>query len=798
MDIKAIIEKLLDKYAKERTIKLVELPARKARYKDPREPLPEILKKALGKLGIERLYTHQAEAWDAIKEAKNVLITTSTASGKTLIYNLPVIDAIVNNTSATALYIFPTKALAQDQLRALNALICSIFSEDNRTNQHAAKIQAATYDGDTPSSKRTQIRKQANIILTNPDMLHYSVLPYHARWARFFQNLRFIVIDELHTYRGIFGSHVANLMRRLNRILDFHGSRPQYILTSATIGNPEELARKLTGKDFVLIDNDGSPSGRKYFIFWGTKPKVGIQNRYTSSNTEATSILSELIRYNHKIICFVRARILAELIYKYTCQHLENEDLKYITEYIRPYRSGYLAEERRNIEKMLFEGKLRAIIATTALELGIDVGSIDIAMIVGYPGSISSFWQQAGRAGRKTQESLVILIGYENPTDQYIIHNPDYLFSRDAENILINPHNTNILFSHLLCAAQEMPLTEKDSAYFEMDLSPLIEKAAKEEQLYRIDKTLHWARDIIPATTVNLRSSTADTYSIIDIETNQTIGTVDATSAFRLIHPGAIYWHEGQSYIVNSLDIESRICLVKKKDTDYFTQPITPSTIEILGKETTKRINSSSIAEFGRLKVITKTSAYKRIRLYTLETIGIEELDLPEERLLTEGLWISFNPIEITFLIESYYKAQEKNVIEDIIEDIQDRDIQDRNNTLAGICGLVNPLTSAIMILANCDTNDIASTIKLYPDQVMIVVYDLWPEGLGFARIGFENIKKALKLAYKIVDECPCDSGCPSCVGLEEFFEGISPQKKLTKLILQWITENEKESRRPR
>ncbi len=757
MNISKLLENLSTHY-KDRIVHIEIIPARSARYKEPAVPLPDKLKGLLSSVGIEKLYTHQADAWDMVKGGHNILITTSTASGKTLAYNLPVLDSFLACPNTTALYIFPTKALAQNQLKTLKELITNL--------PHTHSITPSTYDGDTPQSSRTHIRKKSNIIFTNPDMLHYSILPYHPKWVRFFQNLKFIIIDELHIYRGVFGSHVANVFRRLNRILDFHGANPQYILTSATIGNPKELAERLINKEVYIIDDDGSPAGQKYFILWNPPCIDSERTNRKSANIEATELLTELMKSNVQTICFVRARIIAELTYKYVRDRLLKENLPELSDTVCSYRAGYLPQRRREIERLLFAGRLKAITTTTALELGIDIGSLDAAIIVGYPGSVSSTWQQAGRAGRKTDESVAILIAYNIPIDQYIMHNPEYIFSKDVEKVMINPDNPEILYSHLCCAAQELPLVPQDEIYFSDHIKDILQKTEVNDELYKVDNTYHWSKPYLPATKVNLRTSSPDTYSIIDQSKGELIGTIDAQSAFKIIYPGAIYLQEGQSYFVTDIDIDKQIASVEPTDCDYYTHPIISASAQIIAEEDRKEKKSIRIAT-GTIQVVSKVVSYKKIQFYSLAVIGIEPVDLPEQSLTTQGFWLSFdNEINVSIF-------------------------KDQSALPSAITGLVNLFTSALTILASCDSNDISGFAKLTPEGYLLVIYDSYPGGLGFSKKGFDNIDSLINLAYKMVCKCPCKRGCPSCVGLDSIFEGVVPEKISTQKLLEIMLENE-------
>jgi len=535
------------------------LPARQGRYRRPDRPMHPLLTDVLAAEGVEKLYCHQADAFDHVVAGKDVVVVTGTASGKTLCYNLPVLQTLLDDPDARALYIFPAKALAQDQLAALNRLAAS-------GEELKQVLRPATYDGDTPSSARGRIRRQASIVLTNPDMLHQGILPYHTKWAGFLKNLRFIVLDELHSYRGIFGSHVAGVIRRLLRMADHYGARLQFLCCSATIANPVELAELLTGRQMQLIDQDGSPRGTKYFAFWN--PPFVDQSRTIrrSANVEAQRLLLDLVYQKAQTIVFARARIVAELIYRYAAEQLQADKEPALAKRVRSYRGGYLPQQRRQIERELFSGKLLGVCTTNALELGIDVGSLDAAVIVGFPGTICSTWQQAGRAGRRTDESLAVLIAYDDPVDQYMMRHPDYFFGRSVEHAVADPSNLHILAGQLACAAYEMPIAEADDRYFGPAVIQLVKILAEGGQVQQIEDRWYWSDSSFPSAKVNLRTISEDTYAIVDTTSGkeQVLGNVDSISAPELVYPNAVYLHEGESYLVRNLDLAGRIAYVER------------------------------------------------------------------------------------------------------------------------------------------------------------------------------------------------------------------------------------------
>ncbi|MFQ6099459.1 MAG: DEAD/DEAH box helicase, partial [Armatimonadota bacterium] len=525
----------------------------------------------------KRLYKHQCDALQSVRRGEDVVVVTGTASGKTLCYNLPVLEMLLREPAGKALYLFPTKALAQDQLRKLNQY---------KSASPALPIVAGTYDGDTPQTMRRSLRDEGNVILTNPDMLHAGPLPNHARWAKFFGNLKFVVADEIHTYRGVFGSQVANVIRRLNRICAHYRSRPQYVCCSATIANPVELAQALTGRDVTCIDDDGSPHGPKKFVLWNPPYLDDSKVERRSCNTEAERLMARLVTDGVQAIAFCRARVIAELICRYCQDHLAEEAPR-VRDKVRAYRGGYVPEERRQIERALFSGELLGVTSTNALELGIDVGTLDAALIVGYPGTIASTWQQAGRAGRGDEESMAVLIASNSPIDQYLMQHPDYFFGRSPEHAIVDPDNPHILAGHLACAAQELPIAAGESQSFGEFAEAVLEILEDAGQVRRRGDKWYWTGTHYPQGKVRLRSMDEHNYTIQD-ETDpddvQIIGEVDEFSAFTLVHPQAIYLHNAETYFVRELDLAQKIARVAREEVDYYTQAVTRT--EILVNET--------------------------------------------------------------------------------------------------------------------------------------------------------------------------------------------------------------------
>ncbi|MDD4924649.1 MAG: DEAD/DEAH box helicase, partial [Dehalococcoidales bacterium] len=541
---------------------LENIPPREAIYSETKQPLNSDVEAVLKKKRIFPLYLHQAQAIDIARSGENVMIATSSASGKSLCYNIPVIEEIISNPAGRALYLFPTKALAQDQLGKLHYMFSPKF---------ISKQQAVTFDGDTPQTERAEIKKQARIVLTNPDMLHLGILPNHDDWIKFLHNLKFVVIDEAHSYRGVFGSHVALVMRRLRRICSKYGANPQFICCSATIDNPCEHAEKLVGLPFEVVNEDGSPHGAKDFVFWNPPVLDAVRGARHSSNSEATNLFVELVRHNIRTLAFTRTRRLTELIYNYSRQKLEELSPLHARR-IKPYRAGYLPEQRRQIEQELLNGQLMGVVATSALELGIDIGDLDATVLTGYPGTVASTWQQAGRSGRGGELSLSFLVAMDNPLDQYFMRNPDVFFKKGFENALINPQNPYILNEHLLCAAWELPLGQKDKLYFGVDFTKGLSELENDGLIRQRHSRWYPSPSVnYPSQEVNIRSASADNFALIDTSTNSILETVEAGFAIMQVHPGAIYLHQGDAYLVTSLDMKARIAKCEPAKTNYYT-----------------------------------------------------------------------------------------------------------------------------------------------------------------------------------------------------------------------------------
>ncbi|MFH1277949.1 MAG: DEAD/DEAH box helicase [Candidatus Eisenbacteria bacterium] len=719
-----------------RIVHVEEIPAREARWADPKILLTDAMRRALAATGVERLYSHQGEAIEAARRGEHVVIVTGTASGKTLCYNIPVLEALLEG-KGTALYLFPTKALAQDQLRGLNRLA----DADPRL---AAELVAGTYDGDTSRYGRRKLRDRGNAILSNPDMLHAGILPNHSAWSRFFSGLRFVVLDEIHAYRGIFGSNVGNVIRRLRRVAAHYGADPTFLCCSATIANPDELAGALIAGEVRVVDRDGSPRGPKRFVLWNP-PVVGegdVERR--SSNVEGKDLLVHLVREGVPTILFTRARVTAELVYRYAREELEKRERR-LADRVAVYRGGYLPEERREIERRLFSGELLGVSSTNALELGIDVGSLGASILVGFPGTIASTWQQSGRAGRTEEESLSVLVAYNDPIDQYLIRNPGYFFGRSPEHAIVDPGNPYILERHLRCAAHELPLEEGNEALFG-DLWPEIAEALEDHgNLTRVEDRYYWALTDYPAAEVSLRNMSDATFTILERVPEEkeprTIGNVDAVSAPELLYPEAIYLHEGETYFVRELDMEQRVAYVERREVDYYTQAIVDSTIR-LGEVREKGALPGAETILAEATVTWMTTAFKKIKFYGQDSIGWGKLDLPPQSLETVTLGIAPD-VETTDTLGRFaLKIAE------------------------GLAGVRNLLLVVLPLHSMCDPSNLGGVVESSNlGRPAVFIYDRFPGGLGLSEKGFDTAAEVLAAALELIRSCPCPDGCPSCVG---------------------------------
>ncbi len=731
---------------------LEQVPSRVAHAAELDPPLDERLQAKLAEVGVSSLYSHQAEAIKAVRQGKNVIISTPAASGKSMCYNLPVLESLLVDRSARALYLYPTKALAQDQEKRLAALI-----PDGRSPRHAI------FDGDTPTVDRPSIRRSTHVVITNPDMLHLGILPNHRAWYRTLRGLKYVIVDEAHVYKGVFGTHVANVLRRLRRLCRMLGSDPQFVLCSATISNPGQHAERLVGLPFDVVDGDGSPYGGKDFAFWNP-PMIDLaEGTRRSTNSEATQIFVELLKRHTRTMTFVRSRRQAELLFVYARDQLLASH-PVVAKRISPYRASYLPEDRRRIERDLFEGKLLGLTTTNAMELGVDVGSLDATILTGYPGSIASAWQQAGRSGRRGERSLSVLVAQDNPLDQYLMRHPESFFGKTHESARIALANQYILKPHLICAAYEAPLTMSDTEFFGPDLLWYADELVEDEYLHVRNERWHLLPEVsYPAERVNLRSASGEFYTLVDSDTGAILETVSAETAFLQLHPGAIYLHQGEPYLVTDLDIESHTACSTLTDVPYYTQVRDYTETRILN--TYKNRPAGGVTAFlGEVNVSTRVVGFRRIKLHTDEILGDEFVELPPQEYDTTALW--FGPTEDSL-----------------------RQIRAQKLDLAGGLHAVEHAAIGILpLFALCDRNDIGGiSTPLHPDtgRPQVFIHDGHPGGVGVAEHGYEVIEDLWRATYEVISECECESGCPSCIHSPKCGNNNQPlDKDVARMIL--------------
>ncbi|MGB2628450.1 MAG: DEAD/DEAH box helicase [Candidatus Acidiferrum sp.] len=741
-------------------------PAREAQWAEFPEWVHTALRVAYDGKGIRQLYSHQAAAAEAVHAGKNVVIVTPTASGKTLCYNLPVLHSVLADSDTRALYLFPTKALAQDQLAELHDL-----------NQRLEnRFGVFTYDGDTPSDARKAIREKSHIVLSNPDMLHTGILPHHTRWARLFENLKYIVLDELHTYRGVFGSHLCNVLRRLQRIARFYGSKPQFICCSATIANPGELASQLIENDVDVLAANGAPAAEKTFVFYNPpviNRALGIRRSYIN---ESSRVAQEFLKHDLQTMVFANSRLHTELMLTYLQQANPRTPGK--PEAIRGYRGGYLPNERREIERGLRDGKIRGVVTTSAMELGIDVGSLDVVVMAGYPGTIAATWQRAGRAGRRTGSSCAVLVASSAPLDQFMVRHPDYFFGNTPEHAFIQPDNLEVLVNHLKCAAFELPIGPAE-VFGDVDVHDLCARLAEAGYLHLAGENYHWTQEAYPADTISLRSVTSDNFIIIDTTGNPlVIGEVDFVSALTTVHEKAIYIHGGQQYHVEHLDFKERKAYVKQVDVDYYTDAIRYTQVRVLeiadteerttgstGKQSLENLRHSR--SHGDVLVRSQVVGFKKIKFFTNENVGAGQLELPENEMHTTAYWIT---LERALLASLPYTISERQ---------------------SGMFGLLHALESVATLLLMCDGRDLGTAIGEKPPspgdqseeltpmrleealgtdakeffEPNLYLYDAYPGGIGFSEPLFRAHELLVDKTRELIRACPCQAGCPSCVG---------------------------------
>ncbi len=783
------------------------LPAADGRFAPMPADVHPRLAAALAARGIHALYAHQAQAWDHLKAGRHVVVVTGTASGKTLCYNLPVLDAVLRQPEDRALYIFPTRALAQDQRDELTGLL----------GQDAGLVPCAVYDGDTPAGARAAIRRQAAIVLTNPDMLHTGILPHHTLWASFFRRLRYVVLDEMHVYRGVFGSHVVNLLRRLSRVAEFYGGRPRFVLTSATIGNPGDLAARLVEDEVALVDDDGASRGARHFLVYNpplVDAALGIRRPLLG---EAARLAGDLREHGVQTILFARARRSVEILVR-TLQHGAPADS---AGQIRGYRGGYLPGQRRTVEAGLRQGQVRVVAATNALELGIDIGGMGAALLAGYPGSSAAMWQQAGRAGRGREEALAVLLTSADPLDQFLARNPAYLFGRAPEHALVNPDNLIILLQHIRCAAFELPFRDGDrfGAVAPALLTEYLELLAANGVLHRSGDRFFWMADQYPAESVSLRSASAETVALQ--AEGRVIGQVDLASANWMVHPQAIYLHEGRSYLVESLDLAGKLASLRPCETDYYTEPRSETTVQLLDVAEEAAVPGGRKTR-GEIAVTTTVTGFRKVRWFTNEQLGDGPVTLPPTEMHTTAYWLSLGGDTVATLRDQGLWGNDANEYGPGWPELRDaaraRDgwrcvacglpeagaahhVHHRQpfrtfgaraeaNTLdnlvtlcpachqraelavrvrSGLAGLAYVLRGLAPLFLLCDARDIGvhsdPRLPLASGDPGVVIYDQVPAGIGFADRLFAVHNDLVARALEAVRGCDCADGCPSCVG---------------------------------
>jgi DEAD/DEAH box helicase domain-containing protein len=727
------------------------LPAREAQFGGEVAGIDDRLRDVLRARGIQGFYTHQAASVEHALARRNVVITTPTASGKTLCYNAPVLSAVLRDPSTRALYLFPTKALAQDQLAELHTL------SDHLSRRSDLEIGVFTYDGDTPQDARRAIRGRAHIVLSNPDMVHSGILPHHPRWAKLFENLQFVIIDELHAYRGVFGSHLTNVLRRLRRICRHYGSNPTFICSSATIANPRELAEALVEQPFELVSESGAPRGEKWFLFVNppvVNQQLGIRRSYLA---ETRRLAAEFLKRKLQVIVFAQSRLSTEILTTYLKDDFEGPPGT--RDQVRGYRGGYLPQRRREIEKGLREGSVRAVVSTNALELGIDIGALDACVMAGYPGTIAATWQRAGRAGRRSGRSAAVLVASSAPLDQFVVRNPSYFFDAAPERALINPDNLHIFVDHVKCAAFELPFTTSEQ-YGRHDVQEVLGVLQESGFIHcgdgeeGGDGVWQWTNESYPADAVSLRSISSDNFVVIDTtDGSDIIGETSFTSGPATLHEKAIYLVEGVLYQVEKLDFEGRKAYVRRIDCDYYTDAITYTRVTVLDT-----FAMDAPGSHGEVHVSSRVVGFKKIKFYTNENVGSGELDLPEQQMHTTAYWLT---IPATVMASLPFASDDR------------RD---------GVVGLSFAMRQVAQLLLMCDRQDIGISIGsgnegdspdltrtgepvTLSDEPRIFIYDNYPGGIGFSEPLFGMDDELRRRTRDLIAGCECQNGCPTCVG---------------------------------
>jgi DEAD/DEAH box helicase domain-containing protein len=837
-------------------------PARPSDLRPFPDDLPSELGNALRRRGISSLYSHQALAWEAVRRGENIVLATGTASGKTLGYNLPILAGLIEDPAARALYLFPTKALAQDQLSILNGLLQAARGNDQPDLGTAATI----YDGDTSPAHRSPIRKMARLLLTNPDMLHTGILPHHTSWGNFFRSLRFVVIDEVHSYRGVFGSHVANVMRRLRRVARFYGADPLFVLTSATIGNPQALAEKMIEAPVTLVDVDGSGRGERNFLIYNppvVDPALGIRK---SATQECIRLAKDLLSQDVQAVVFARSRRSVEILLKQLQESIPDSSFSLgelghppsgvnvpsDSGEVRGYRSGYLPSQRRAVEKGLRDGSVRLVVATNALELGIDIGGLGASLLVGYPGTIASTWQQAGRAGRGDGPAAAVLIATPNPLDQFLAHHPEYFFARSPEQALINPDHLLILLNHLRCAAFELPF-QPGEGFGKLPVEKVrefLDFLVNSQELHLSGDKYFWMADAYPAAAVSLRSASPENV-LLHVEDGgppRILGEVDLASAAWMVHPHAVYLHEGQQYFVQELDLSRNTAALIPVALDYYTESLRQTEVSLLTCLDSALIHGGTKA-YGELKVTTQVTGFRKRQWLNGENIGEEPLDLPPSDLQTTGYWIAISEETVKTLAETgmwtnapndygpdwaririrvrtrdEFRCQmcgrpETGREHDVHHRVPFRQFRDENGHIlreranqldnlvtlcpechrkaeqnvrmrSGLAGLATVLGQLAPLFLMCDAGDLGvhfdPQAAFAEGQPAVILYDQVPAGIGFSQKLFDIHSDLLQRALELVQECKCEDGCPSCVG-PAGENGVGGKKETLEIIRQLV-----------
>ena len=715
------------------------IPAREAIFSDFPEGTDPRLVAVLRDRGIRAPYSHQAEAMAHVQAGKHLVVVTPTASGKTLCYNAPVLDAILKQPETRALYLFPTKALSQDQLAELHGLVEALEVD----------IKSYTYDGDTPGTARRIVRSAGHVVVTNPDMLHAGILPHHTKWVKLFENLRYVVIDELHTYRGVFGSHMGNLIRRLKRICRHYGSSPQFICCSATIANPRELAELLLEEPVELVDQSGAPSGSRDLVFYNppvVNRQLGIRR---SALLEARRIAGDyLVPNNIQTILFGRSRLTVEILLTYMKEAAMRSHKPEGS--VRGYRGGYLPNERRAIERGIRDGSIRTVVSTNALELGIDIGGLEASVLVGYPGTIASSWQQMGRAGRRRGQALSLFVATSDPLDQYIVSHPDYFFGQSPESGLVNPNNLLVMMDHLKCGAFELPFRDGEP-FGSVSIGEMLEYLGDERVLHHAGGRWHWMSESFPAETVGLRAAARENFVIIDTTEAQprVIGEVDRFSAPMLVHEEAIYLHGSEQYQVEKLDYENKKAYVRRVAVDYYTDASLAVNLSVLD-EFERSSEGAATRAHGEVNVVALATMFKKIKLDTHENVGSGPIHLPEDSMHTSSYWLTLGPEATAGL--------------------------GREELQGGLLGLSNALGIVSTVLLMCDRKDLRTACEVsspYTGAPTVYLYEAYPGGVGFAEKLYRMHRTLLEESRRLISSCDCERGCPSCVGpLMEVGEG--------------------------